>query len=147
MESKLIDEQHAYRKNRSCHSALSTFSHYVYDNIDRRKGRVGAVMIDMKSAFSVIPHDKLIDKLMYKFNLEPHYVKIFSENLAFRRFKFKNGKKYFINEAGVGQGSALGNLTFSLYLNDIKSAIDLPFICYADDLIIYTNGCAFLHNF
>jgi ribonuclease P/MRP protein subunit RPP40 len=42
--------------------------------------------------------------------------------------------------AGIGQGSALGPLLFSMYVNDISSCINVPFILYADDVILYADG-------
>lgn len=36
IECKLIKEQHAYRPNRACHSALEEFTSYVYSEIDKK---------------------------------------------------------------------------------------------------------------
>jgi ribonuclease P/MRP protein subunit RPP40 len=79
-------------------------------------------------------------KLTNNFKLEPSLVKILCNNITNRQFKFFDGSKYYPTYAGIGQRSSLGPLLFSLYVNDISSAINVPFILYADDLILYTDG-------
>jgi hypothetical protein len=41
---------------------------------------------------------------------------------------------------GVCQGSALGPLLFSLYINSVGSCFTSPFLLYADDLVLYESG-------
>jgi hypothetical protein len=55
-------------------------------------------------------------------------------------FRFSDSHKYYSSHAGVGQGSALSPLIFSMHINNISSSIDVPFILYADDLILFTGG-------
>ena len=140
IESSLIPEQHVYRKAKSCNTATSIFTQYVYDNIDVRNGKVGALFIDFKGAFNTISHEKVINKLMFKYRLDPFYIRAIYEIMSDRRFKFFNDTKYYSTETGCGQGSVLSSLLFSIHLNDIKSVIDLPFLAYADDILIYTHG-------
>jgi hypothetical protein len=140
VSSQLIPEQHAYRKKKSCHSAASVFTQYVYNNLDKKKNKVGAIFVDLKKAFDTISHEKLMLKLINNFKLEPSLVKILCNNITNRQFKFFDGSKYYPTYAGIGQGSSLGPLLFSLFVNDISSAINVPFILYADDLILFTDG-------
>jgi hypothetical protein len=48
VSSQLIPEQHAYRKKKSCHSAVSVFTQFVYDKLDKKKNKVGAIFVDLK---------------------------------------------------------------------------------------------------
>jgi len=55
-----------------------------------------------------------------------------------------NGKlsKYYHIPTGIGQGSALGPLLFSLYINDMGIAINSSYTMYADDISMYqSNSC------
>jgi len=140
VESKLNDNQHAYRANRSCHTALTKFSNDVISNIDKRSTKMGAIFIDFSKAFDSIDHNMFVRKLMTKFNLEPWIVKISNENLKFRVFKVDSSDKYYNLGRGICQGSANGPLTFSLYINDISDTITIPFLMYADEIVIYTEG-------
>lgn len=48
--------------------------------------------------------------------------------------------KYYNVPTGIGQGSALGPLLFSLYINDISLVIDCKYIMYADDIVLFLSG-------
>lgn len=101
---------------------------------------VGAVYIDLRDAFSSISHDKLIRKLVCKFKLSYQLVMLVFNNLANRTFKFKNDDTYYSTYTGIGQGSILGSLCFSAFLNDVKTVVKLLFLCYADDIILYIGS-------
>jgi hypothetical protein len=55
-------------------------------------------------------------------------------------FRFSDSHKYYSSHAEVGQCSALGPLIIIMYINDISSSINVPFILHADDLIHFTDG-------
>ena len=44
--------------------------------------------------------------------------------------------KYYKVETGVPAGSALGPLLFSIFINDIGTALKVKYIIYADDVLI-----------
>jgi len=64
LNHKLNSRQHVYRKNHSCHSALSIFSQSIYDSKDKPKNKVVAISFDLRAAFDAANHDILISKLM-----------------------------------------------------------------------------------
>jgi len=140
VESSLCNNQHAYRKNRSCHSAISIFSQFIYNNIDKPKTKVVSIFFDLRSAFDSVSHDLLVNKLMVDLNLEPKYVKLINEGLTNRVFSIHGNDKLYSLPCGVPQGSALGPLLFSIFINKIGDAISCPFLTYADDLVIYQSG-------
>jgi hypothetical protein len=69
--SHLNPEQHAYMKKKSCHSAASVFTQFVYNKLDKKKNKVGAIFVDVRKAFDTISHEKLVSKLIKHFKLEP----------------------------------------------------------------------------
>jgi hypothetical protein len=103
-----------------------------------------AVFVDFSKAFDTVSHELLIKKLLTKFKnkIDPYMVKILQNYFCDRQFRIKNGNylsKYFDIKAGSGAGSALGPILFSLFINDLDSAINLPFLLYADDLVFFTE--------
>jgi len=76
VDSMLSNNQHAYIKEMSCNTALSEFTQFMYEGINKPKGKVGAVFIDMSKAFDSVNRKLLIKKFMEKYRLEPEYVKI-----------------------------------------------------------------------
>jgi len=143
VEPLLSEEQHGFRLNRSCHTALSLFTQDVFNSIDKRNSRVGAVFVDLKKAFNSVDHDILVFKLITIYHLHPIYVKLINDYLTNRLFQIKNNNclsTYYNEPAGIPQGSSLGPLLFVLFIDDISEVIQLPYYLYADDLVIYAKG-------
>ena len=103
---------------------------------------VGAIFIDLTKAFDLVNHYLLLDKL-YDIGLSRQALLWFNSYLHNRRqcvsFNSVNSD-FLVVEKGVPQGSILGPLLFSIFIND------LPKICnncaiqlYADDTAIYTS--------
>ncbi len=58
-------------------------------------------------------------------------------------FSIKNGDVIsgaFEEEGAVPQGSTVGPLLFSAFINDVGKVLDLPFFLYDDDLVFYSSG-------
>jgi hypothetical protein len=136
----LCNEQHAYRKSRSCYTALVELTNYLYTAIDKPCGKAIAVYFDAKKAFDGINRNLLIQKLMNNYNLEPMYVNLFLDYFMDRKIKIKNGNQYFNNDMGVSQGASIAGMLFSMFLNDICNVIYMPFLLYSDDLVVYSSG-------
>ena len=143
IDPKLCNEQHGFRKGRSCHSALLKFSQEIWNSLDARKGCAGAVFIDFKKAFNSVNKELLLHKLAFKFNLPQHLVRLINNYLTNREFRIKIGNfksRAFREINTVPQGSSLGPLLFAAFIDDIHEVIDIPFILYADDNTVFTAG-------
>ena len=98
------------------------------------------VYIDLKKAFDTISHERLISKL-YSMNIRGQALTLFENYLVNRKLKTA------VNDSisglrsmtvGVPQGSMLGPVLFTLYINDIVQVIEHSGMClFADDTVIY----------
>jgi len=109
-------------------------SDYWLGEID--KGNlVGAVMLDFSAAFDVINHDICLAKLK-SYGFEESAIKWVQSYLGNRKQAvFVNGSfsSYKESRCGVPQGSCLGPLLFSIFVNDLPAVTNSIVVMYADD--------------
>ena len=101
---------------------------------------IGSLFIDLQKAFDTVNHGILLRKLSV-YGLSPLAVDWLTSYLSGRTqqvcFKSKLSLVSPIT-SGIPQGSILGPLLFSLYINDLPKCLDHCNIdMYADDTIIY----------
>lgn len=142
--NKIITEhQSGFRKNHSCETAIQT----VIDDwkLTISEGEIiGVIFLDLKRAFETVDREILLDKL-YQYGMRGMVLKWLKSYLNNRtqKVKFNNQcSKSIITEYGVPQGSVLGPLLFSLYINDIIQICpkECTIKMFADDTIIYVKG-------
>ena len=140
----LSDNQFGFRKNYS-----TTFlAQDMFDNIfdSKSKGNTPAIIfLDIKKAFDTVDHDILIDKLKF-YGVDGTVILWFKSYLEGRKqcTKFSGVKSTYLNIlCGVPQGSVLGPLLFSIYINDIVNACDLskPYLFADDGALLFDNIC------
>ena len=94
----------------------------------------GMILIDLRKAFGTINYELLVEK-MSSLGFSNHSIKWFKSYLSNRSFPVSTKNKHSsiakIN-FGIPQGSILGLLLFSLYVNDMNQAADCDLFLNAD---------------
>lgn len=130
--------QHGFREGFSCDSQMISLFQDLADEVDKG-GRIDAAVIDFSKAFDLVPHGKLLDKII-RLGIDHRVVLWIKAFLEGRTQKVRVGKETSRAElvkSGVPQGSVLGPLLFLIYINDLCKNIKSKVRLFADDCIIY----------
>ncbi len=134
--------QHGFRAHHSTETATVYFLERIKSLMDRG-GVVGAVFLDLRKAFDTVNHNILQSKFD-QFNFSQVTSNWFNSYLTTRSqcVKVQNTKSTFKDLiTGVPQGSILGPILFSLYINDLPPVCQgCEVIMYADDTVIFVKG-------
>lgn len=131
--------QHGFRSGRSVQTNLCSYLTDISLELDNRS-QMDAIYTDFSSAFDKVNHMLLLRKLesvgVYGslLNWFQSYLKFRPQMVAVNGYE---SKEYYA-DSGVPQGSHLGPILFSVFINDISNHINhCKFSLFADDLKIY----------
>ena len=132
--------QHGFMKNKSCLTNLLEFLHFVTNEVDSGDA-VDVIYLDFQKAFDKVPHKRLLLKLE-AYHVTGHVSKWISSWLNGREQRVMlngNMSEWSSVISGVPQGSVLGPLLFTVYINDIDSAVVSKLSKFADDTKMFNT--------
>jgi len=137
----LSEQQYGFRSKHSTELAAIKLVDYITQQIDQKKTPVN-VYIDLSKAFDTLNFNILLYKLHYygvtgaAFELLKSYL---TDRKQYVKYNTIESNLTYI-KTGVPQGSILGPLLFSIYINDLViTSNTFKFLMYADDTTIYFN--------
>ena len=140
--SVLSPQQSGFRPNHSTISAVTLVRNHIVTALDNSQ-HCAAIFIDLSKAFDTVNHALLLEKL-HNIGFDNIAHCWFRDYLSGRRQCVKAGetKSEFLQVSnGVPQGSVLGPVLFTIYINNIVSRLkDCQSHLYADDTIIYCTA-------
>ena len=135
----LYELQFGIRKNHSTLHTLLELTDKIYSNLDKSKFCVG-VLLDLPKALDTIDHSILLSNLDH-YRFRGVVKKWFASYLNDRQqCTIANGQKSDYGQINkvVPQGSVLGPILFTLYLNDMAMAINFKPRLFVDDTNIFS---------
>jgi hypothetical protein len=141
LHERLSDKQSGNKKLHSTETSLVHITDIILKAIDQKK-LTAIVLLDMSKAFDSVNHDILLDKLK-DVGASRSALKWFTSYLSDRKQAVRINSTLsdaLTTASGVPQGSILGPLLFTIYVNDLPTVPQNSSPeCYVDDTKLYMS--------
>ena len=130
--------QHGFRKNHSCESQLILTVEDLAMNLDHGD-QMDMIILDFSKAFDKVPHQRLISKLQF-YGIQGSTLTWIKSWLTSRsQSVIIDGmcSKSVDVTSGAPQGTVLGPLMFSLFINGMQDDLVCTLRLFADDALLY----------
>ena len=138
----LSEQQYSFRSQHSTELACVKLADYIIKEMDNIKEIKipTAIFLDLSKAFDTLNFDILLNKLKY-YGVRGTSLALIKSYLTnrYQYVQFENSDSELLEiVTGILQGSILGPLYFSVFINDlVNSSNKFQFLMYADDTTIY----------
>ena len=140
-KDRLASTQSGNKRHHSTETSIIHSNDFILNAMDNKK-LTASVFLDMSKAFDSLNHDLLIKKLRH-IGLSSQVILWFQSYLSFRyqRVRINSSLSDLLPvSTGVPQGSILGPLLFSVYVNDLPLSLKKCEVdSYVDDTKMYLS--------